>query len=59
MAGDRTTSFWSRILGGSVNDLKTTFRDAIAVESAMVHVEAIRWPPDAQGSTKSTDGSAS
>jgi hypothetical protein len=27
------------ILGGSVNDLKTTFRDGIAVERAIVRVE--------------------
>ena len=30
----------SRILGGSVNDLKTNFRDGIAVEAAIVRVEA-------------------
>ena len=34
--GDHTTSSLSRILGGSVNDLKTTFRDV----SAIVRVEA-------------------
>ena len=34
--GDHTTSSSSRILGGSVNDLKTTFRDV----SAIVRVEA-------------------
>jgi hypothetical protein len=37
--GDRTTSSSSRILGASVNDLKTTFRDGIAVEGAIVRVE--------------------
>ena len=37
------------ILGGSVNDLKTTFRDGIAVEGAIVRVEApIGRPLDAQ-----------
>ena len=36
-------------LGGSVNDLKTTFRDGIAVEGAIVGVEAsIGRPLDAQ-----------
>ena len=38
--GDRVASSSSHILGGSVNDLKTTFRDGIAVEGAMVRVEA-------------------
>ena len=40
--GDRAASSWVGILGGGVNDLKTTLRDAIAVESAIVRVEAIR-----------------
>jgi hypothetical protein len=38
--GDRAASSWVGILGGGVNDLKTTLRDAIAVESAIVRVEA-------------------
>ena len=37
--GDRAASSWVGILGGGVNDLKTTLRDAIAVESAIVRVE--------------------
>jgi hypothetical protein len=48
-AGDRAASSSSHILGGLVNDLKTTFRDGIAVESAIVRVEAPIWRPlDAQ-----------
>ena len=39
-AGDRAGSSSSHILGDSVNDLKTTFRDGIAVERAIVRVEA-------------------
>jgi hypothetical protein len=38
--GDRAGSSSSHILDGSVNDLKTTFRDGIAVEGAIVRVEA-------------------
>ena len=48
-AGDRTTSSSSRIFGVSVNDLKTTLRDGIAVEGAIVRVEApMGRPLDAQ-----------
>ena len=48
-AGYHAASSSSHILGGSVNDLKTTFRDGIAVEGAMVRVEApIGRPLDAQ-----------
>jgi hypothetical protein len=48
-AGDRAASSSSHILGGLVNDLKTTFRDGIAVEGAIVRVEApIGRPLDAQ-----------
>jgi len=39
-AGDRAASSSSHILGGSVNDLKTTFRDGFAVGGAIVRVEA-------------------
>jgi hypothetical protein len=47
--GDRTGSSSSHILDGSVDDLKTTFRDGIAVEGAIVRVEApIGRPVDAQ-----------
>ena len=48
-AVDRNISSSSHILGDSVNDLKTTFRDGIAVEGAIVRVEApIGRPLDAQ-----------
>ena len=41
-AVDRNISSSSHILGDSVNDLKTTFRDGIAIERAIVRVEAHR-----------------
>jgi hypothetical protein len=41
-AVDRNISSSSHILGDSVNDLKTTFRDGIAIERAIVRVEARR-----------------
>jgi hypothetical protein len=48
-AVDRNISSSRHILGDSVNDLKTTFRDGIAVEGAIVRVEApIGRPLDAQ-----------
>jgi hypothetical protein len=54
--GVRAGSSSSHILGGSVNYLKTTFRDGIAVEGAIVRVEVpIGGPLDAQPCTKSTD----
>ena len=47
--GDRAAGSSSHILGGSVNDLKTTFRDGIAVEGAIVGVEVLNGGPlDAQ-----------
>ena len=39
-AVDRNISSSSYILGDLVNDLKTTFRDDIAIERAIVRVEA-------------------
>ena len=41
-AVDRNISSSSHILDDSVNDLKTTFRDGIAIERAIVRVEAHR-----------------
>jgi hypothetical protein len=47
--GDRAAGSSSHILGGSANDLKTTFRDGIAVEGAIVRVEGpVGRPLDAQ-----------
>jgi hypothetical protein len=37
--GDRAASSWVGILSGSVNDLKTTFGDAIAVEAQSFRAE--------------------
>jgi hypothetical protein len=48
-ARDRAASPRLGILGGGVNNLKTTFRDAIAVENALVRAEAdpaIAWRAD-------------
>jgi len=42
--GDRAASAWVGILGGLVNDLKTTFRDAIAVETQSFAQRPIRRP---------------
>jgi hypothetical protein len=52
---DRNISSSSHIFDDSVNDLKTTFRDGIAFERAIVRVEAIGRPLAAQTCTKSTD----
>ena len=53
--GDLAASSWVGILGGSVNDLKTTFRDAIAVETQSFAQRSIRRPLKAKARTKSTD----
>jgi hypothetical protein len=47
-AVDRNISSSSHILGDSVNDLKTTFRDGIAIEGAIVRVEAHKTTLGAQ-----------
>jgi hypothetical protein len=41
-AVDRNTSSSSHIIGGSVNDLKTTFGDGIGVEGVIVRARAHR-----------------